>query len=103
MLDVRLGVSACDGPNLHFHHLPSLGYRGNQAGEKLFVYDGVLVGAVDEPYPTLENDVALEVLDYCRRLHLGAICRIGVGAVVGKDVPAGATAVGNPAYIIMKL
>ena len=31
-----------------------------------------------------------------------AVVGIGVGAVVIKDVPSGATAVGNPARIIVK-
>ena len=97
-------MSACDGPNLHFHHLSSLGYPGNQAGKKLFVYDGALVGAVEGQYPTLGNDVTLGARAVViGGIHLGDGCRVGAAAVVVKDVPAGATSVGNPARIIVKL
>lgn len=71
------------------------------AGENLFVHDGVLIGAVEGHFPTLENDVMLGARAVIvGSIHLGAGCRIGAGAVVVKDVPTGATAVGNPARII---
>ncbi len=74
-----------------------------QAGANLFVHDGVLVGAVNERYPTLGDDVTLGARAVIiGPVRLGDGCRIGAGAVVVKDVPAGATAVGNPARVILK-
>ena len=74
-------MSACDGPNLHFHHLSSLGYPGNQAGKKLFVYDGVLIGAVDEPYPTQESGVGPDSFGICARS--GPWCAIPFNGTAG--------------------
>ena len=74
------------------------------AGKNLFVHDGALVGAVEGQYPTLGNDVTLGARAVViGGIHLGDGCRVGATAVVVKDVPAGATAVGNPARIIVKL
>ena len=74
------------------------------AGKNLFVHDGALVGAVEGQYPTLGNDVTLGARAVViGGIHLGDGCRVGAAAVVVKDVPAGATAVGNSARIIVKL
>lgn len=64
---------------------------------------GVTIGNRKEggPCPVLEDGVELgayaQVLGGVR---LGAGCRVGAMSVVLKDVPAGGTAVGNPARVV---
>ena len=71
------------------------------AGKNLFFHNGVLVGTVKGQYPTLGNDVTLGARAVIiGGIHLGDGCRVGAAAVVVKDVPAGATVVGNPARIV---
>jgi len=80
-------------------------------GEDVTLYHGVTLGgiapAIDSAsqantkrHPTLEDGVIVgsgsQVLG---PIILGTNCRVGANAVVLRDVPAGATVVGNPAKI----
>lgn len=69
------------------------------------IQNGVLIGELDESHaaPVIEEDVFIGA----KAIILGSVtigkgARIGAGAVVLQDIPAGCTAVGNPARIIKR-
>ena len=69
------------------------------------IYHGVTLGVTSwnkgRRHPTLENGVVIGAgAKVLGPIVIGAGARVGSDAVVVKDVPAGATAVGNPARII---
>jgi len=77
-----------------------------EIGEDCTIYQGVTLGGTSlvkgaKRHPTLEAGVIVGA-NACvlGGFTVGAGARIGSGAVVTKPVPAGATAVGNPARII---
>lgn len=92
------------GPGLRIWHFGGVFINPQTLiGANCTLRQGVTLGnrIVDGPCPVLEDDVELgayaQVLGGVR---LGKGCRIGAMSVVLCDVPAGATAVGNPARII---
>lgn len=77
-----------------------------EVGEDCTIYQGVTLGGTSlvkgaKRHPTLEAGVIVGA-NACvlGGFTVGAGARVGSGAVVTKPVPAGATAVGNPARII---
>lgn len=69
------------------------------------IYHGVTLGGTSwnkgRRHPTLHNGVVVGAgAKVLGPIKIGAGARVGSDAVVVKDVPAGATAVGNPARII---
>ena len=77
-----------------------------EVGDDCTIYQGVTLGGTsltrgEKRHPTLENGVIVgggaKVLG---GFTIGAGAKIGSNAVVIKPVPAGATAVGNPAHIV---
>ena len=69
------------------------------------IYHGVTLGGTSwnkgRRHPTLENGVVIGAgAKVLGPITIGAGARVGSDAVVVKDVPEGATAVGNPARII---
>ncbi|ALT77052.1 MULTISPECIES: serine O-acetyltransferase [unclassified Roseateles] len=77
-----------------------------EIGEGCTIYQGVTLGGTAlvkgaKRHPTLEAGVIIGA-NACvlGGFTVGAGARVGSGAVVTKPVPAGATAVGNPARII---
>ncbi|MDT8997859.1 serine O-acetyltransferase [Paucibacter sp. APW11] len=77
-----------------------------EIGEGCTIYQGVTLGGTSlvkgaKRHPTLEAGVIVGA-NACvlGGFTVGAGARIGSGAVVTKPVPAGATAVGNPARVI---
>src|SRR5574343_1092328 len=69
------------------------------------LYHGVTLGGTSwnkgRRHPTLESGVVIGAgAKVLGPITVGAGARVGSDAVVVKDVPAGATAVGNPARII---
>ena len=69
------------------------------------IYHGVTLGGTSwnkgRRHPTLQNGVVIGAgAKVLGPITIGAGARVGSDAVVVKDVPAGATAVGNPARII---
>jgi serine O-acetyltransferase len=78
-----------------------------EVGDDCTIYQGVTLGGTSlakgaKRHPTLENGVIVGAhACVLGGFTVGAGARIGSGAIVTKAVPAGATAVGNPARIIM--
>jgi len=76
-------------------------------GDDVLIYQGVVLGGTSlnkgKRHPTVEDSVVIgsgaKVLG---NITLGKGSKIGAGAVVLKDVPAGATAVGVPSKIIQE-
>lgn len=94
------------GPGLRIWHFGGIFVNpGTVIGAGCTLRQGVTLGnRVDGgPCPVLEDGVELgayaQVLGGVR---LGAGCKVGAMSVVLQDVPAGATAVGNPARILRK-
>lgn len=75
-------------------------------GDECTIYQGVTLGGTSlgrgtKRHPTLERGVIVGAnAQVLGGFTVGAGARIGSGAVVVKPVPAGATAVGNPARVI---
>jgi serine O-acetyltransferase len=77
-------------------------------GDDCTIYQGVTLGGTrlykgEKRHPTLERGVVVGAgAQILGGFTVGADARVGSNAVVVKPVPAGATAVGNPARIILK-
>ncbi|MBE2258861.1 MAG: serine O-acetyltransferase [Candidatus Accumulibacter sp.] len=74
-------------------------------GDDVTLYHGVTLGGTSwnkgKRHPTLERGVVIGAgAKVLGPITVGASAKVGSNAVVVKDVPAGATAVGNPARII---
>jgi serine O-acetyltransferase len=74
-------------------------------GDDVTLYHGVTLGGTSwnkgRRHPTLENGVVIGAgAKVLGPITIGASAKVGSNAVVVKNVPAGATAVGNPARII---
>ena len=78
-----------------------------QIGDDCTIYQGVTLGGTSltrcaKRHPTLERGVIVGAgAKVLGGFTIGADAKIGSNAVVTKPVPAGATAVGNPARIIV--
>ncbi|MEE9405230.1 MAG: serine O-acetyltransferase [Algisphaera sp.] len=103
---IELPYSATVGRRLTIEHQGGIVVHGNAViGDDCTLRQGCTLGIrrVDRPTeaPTLENGVSLgagcAVLGH---VQLGARCAIGANAVVLKDVPADAVAVGIPAQVV---
>ncbi len=94
------------GPGLRIWHFGGVFVNpGSVIGANCTLRQGVTLGnrAPDGPCPVLEDDV--DVGAYAQILggvRIGKGARIGAMAVVLRDVPAGAAAVGNPARVIVR-
>lgn len=77
-------------------------------GDECTIYQGVTLGGTSltkdaKRHPTLEQGVIIGAgAQVLGSFTIGANAKIGSNSVVVKAVPAGATAVGNPAHIITK-
>jgi serine O-acetyltransferase len=74
-------------------------------GDDVTLYHGVTLGGTSwnkgRRHPTLENGVVIGAgAQVLGPITIGSRAKVGSNAVVVKDVPAGTTAVGNPARII---
>ena len=86
-MGVVIGETAEVGDDCHIYHGVTLGGVGGAAGEKR--------------HPTVGNRVMIGAgAKILGAIRLGDDCKIGANAVVTKDVPAGATAVGIPAKLV---
>jgi len=79
-----------------------------EIGDECTIYQGVTLGCTSlskgaKRHPTLERGVIVGAgAQVLGGFTIGAEAKIGSSSVVVKPVPAGATAVGNPAHIISK-
>ncbi|MEO7578762.1 MAG: serine O-acetyltransferase [Massilia sp.] len=79
-----------------------------EIGDDCTIYQGVTLGGTSlssgtKRHPTLERGVIIGAgAKVLGAFTVGEFAKIGSNAVVIKPVPAGATAVGNPAHIIRK-
>lgn len=85
-----IGETAIIGNNVLIYHQVTLGGTGNESGVKRHpsLCDGVMIAS------------GAKILG---NIHIGTNARVGANAVVLKDVPPNATAVGMPARIIMNV
>jgi serine O-acetyltransferase len=97
-----IGVKAEFGPGFVMVH--PVGVVINSAvrgGRNVWLESGVVIGDNHGGVPVLGDDIFIgSGARVIGPLTLGSRCRIGANAVVLKDVPAGATAVGVPARVI---
>lgn len=79
-----------------------------EVGDDCTIYQGVTLGGTSlskgaKRHPTLANGVIIGAgAQVLGAFTVGEGAKVGSNAVVVKEVPAGATAVGNPARIILK-
>lgn len=79
-----------------------------EVGDDCTIYQGVTLGGTAlhkgaKRHPTLANNVIIGAgAKVLGAFTVGEAAKIGSNAVVVKEVPAGATAVGNPARIVQK-
>ena len=77
-----------------------------EVGDDCTIYQGVTLGGTsltrgEKRHPTLENGVIIGAgAKVLGSFTVGAGAKVGSNAVVVKPVPAGATAVGNPAHLV---
>lgn len=101
---ISIPRSAEIGPGLRIHHFGGVVVHEKAViGANCTLRHGVTIGDRHHggPVPVLEDDVEFGV--YAQVLggvRVGRGAKIGAMAVVLSDVPAGATAVGNPARVI---
>jgi serine O-acetyltransferase len=74
-------------------------------GDDVIIYQGVVLGgtslAKEKRHPTVGDGVVIgSGANVIGNINIGNGSKIGAGAVVLKDVPSGATAVGVPAKIV---
>lgn len=91
------------GGGLQLAHPYSTILNAEKIGENVYVNHLVTVGEKNGEKPIIEDGVELHA--HCMvigGIRIGKNAKIGAGAVVIKDVPENAIAVGNPAKIIVR-
>lgn len=103
---ITIGVAAKIGRRFTIEHSGAIVIHGNaQIGDDCIIRQGVTIGnrRLDDPFgaPQIGHRVNVGAgAKILGRLTIGDDAEIGANAVVIKDVPAGATAVGVPARIL---
>jgi serine O-acetyltransferase len=103
---VEIGVSAKIGRRLIIEHSGAIVVHGNTVmGDDCIIRQGVTIGnkRIDDPFaaPVIGNRVNIGAgAKILGAVHIGDDADIGANAVVLRDVPAGAMAVGVPARVI---
>lgn len=92
------------GPGLFIQHGFCTVIAAAEIGENCWINQQVTIGfsnATDRP--TLENNVTISAgAKVIGKVNIGGNSKVGANAVVVKNVPANATVVGVPAYIVRK-
>lgn len=105
---VTIGVSAKIGRRLVIEHSGAIVVHGNAVlGDDCIIRQGVTIGNryMDKPFdaPVIGHRVNIGAgAKILGAVHIGDEAEIGANAVVLKNVPAGAVAVGVPARIILR-
>jgi serine O-acetyltransferase len=85
---IVIGETTVVGNNCSFLHGVTLGSSGKETGNR---------------HPKIGNNVLIGCnATILGNISIGDSCKIGSGSIVTKSIPAGATAVGNPARVIGK-
>lgn len=97
-----IGRNADLGPGFVIVHTIGVMINTNvRAGRNLVIYHGVTIGAAHDQVPVLGDDVYVGAgAKIIGGVRIGSNVRIGANAVVTKDLPDGATAIGIPARIV---
>ncbi|HEX5105944.1 MAG TPA: DapH/DapD/GlmU-related protein [Pirellulaceae bacterium] len=97
-----IGRGAEFGPGFVLIHSTGVVINGQvQGGSRVHLEHQVTIGAERRQSPVLGNRVFIGAgAKIIGPVHIGDDARIGANAVVLKDVPAGATAVGIPAKVV---
>jgi serine O-acetyltransferase len=112
------GIEIHPGANIGRRFVIDHGYgvvigETSEIGDDVTLYQGVTLGGIApsvdsrsqaevKRHPTLRNDVIVgSGAQILGPIVIGEGARVGANAVVSKDVPAGVTAVGIPAHVVM--
>jgi serine O-acetyltransferase len=104
LMNIFFHPGADIGEGLCIPHIgPVVIGSGVKIGKRCTIFQGVTIGAAHGNYPVIGDDVFIGA-NACviGSARIGNKAIIGAGAVVVKDVPDGATAVGNPARVILR-
>lgn len=103
---ISLPKSCAIGKGLRIWHFGGVFINGDAViGENCTLRHGVTIGNREEGggAPVIGDNVEFGVYaQVLGEVHIGDGCKIGAMAVVLSDIPAGSTAVGQPARIITK-
>lgn len=98
-----IDISTKLGPGVRLAHPYATILNAESIGENLYVNHLVTVGEIKGKKPVIGNNVELHANStVIGGISIGDNAVIGAGAVVVKNVPAGAVVVGNPAKITVK-
>lgn len=98
-----IDVNTKIGGGLQLAHPYSTILNAEKIGENVYVNHLVTVGEKNQKRPIIENGVKLYAnCTVIGGITIGKDAIIGAGAVVTKDVPENAIAIGNPAKLIYK-
>jgi serine O-acetyltransferase len=99
---VVIGRGAQVGPGfIILHTFGIVIHSGVRAGRNLVLHQGVTIGAEKNLSPVLGDNVFIGAgAKVIGGVRIGSDVKIGANAVVTKDLPDGATAVGIPARVV---
>ena len=103
VLGIEIPLATEIGAGLTIYHGRGIVINsGSKLGESVVLRQNVLIGSrrTNSDCPVVGDFVEFGAASMALgEIEIGENCRIGAGAVVTKDVPAGSTMVGNPAYV----
>lgn len=89
------------GEGAHLEHSYATYLNAESIGKNFYCLQLVTLGNGKNGRPTIGDDVKIYTgATVFGNIHIGNHVTIGAGAIVFKDIPNGATVVGNPAHIV---